>query len=221
MLSTVGREARVSYNPFEPISIVTVLAGGWSAKAVDKTQLPGFVIAINDSAVHAPFNAVCSMDRLWVEGRWSDLARIHSPTYLRIQALKNISRPLPGHIYPFACDTEDPYFTTAFDDGLNGNNSGMCGFNLAYLYLKVSRSPRKIIFLMGFDMRHGPKGERHWYSDYKWGGGKVSGDWAPRFSAAYACCKSAGIEVFNVGDWSLLSCFPRVKPEDLACDRLP
>jgi hypothetical protein len=63
---------------------------------------------------------------------------------------------------------------------LNGTNSGLCGFNLAY-----QMRPKQIL-LFGFDMKRGPNGEAHWFPDYPWakpGGATTSGQ-IPRMVAA-------------------------------------
>jgi hypothetical protein len=144
------------------LETISVVAGGWSVSQIELARIPGTIIAINDSAIHLPrFDIVVSMDRLWTEYRWAELRRLQRPAHIRRAAMKS----MPGEKWPwlrlFDCDHTSPVFTDQVGV-LNGTNSGLCGFNLAY-----QMRPRKIL-LFGFDMKRGPNGEAHWFPDYPW-----------------------------------------------------
>ncbi|HVJ44721.1 MAG TPA: hypothetical protein VM639_24705 [Dongiaceae bacterium] len=190
--------------------VITVLAGGWSAGLLDLARLPGFVIGVNDSAIHARCDHVVSMDRLWTEHRAAHLAFCNVPAHIRGAALKNV-KPWPA-LQRFDCDHRSAVFSD--DPGiLNGTNSGLCAFNLAY------QMRPKQIFLVGFDMQRGPNGEGHWFQDYSWapGGATKQGKynaWAMEFHCAGGKCSAAGIEVLNIGERSLIDAFPKINSKD-------
>jgi hypothetical protein len=196
---------------------VSILGGGWSAGAVDKSRLPGFVIAVNDAAVHAPkIDAAVSMDRLWAENRFGWLCDNHAPktAWLRRSACKNI--PTPNWVEVFENDHTSTDF--AEDHGiLNGTNSGFCALNLAY-QLRPDR-----IFLFGFDMNRSPEGSPYWFPDYPWAklGGATSGGkykaLASQFEAAARAFKNAGIEVLNASPASAIGVFEKIAPEEVLC----
>lgn len=173
---------------------ITVLAGGWSASSYDLNTLPGFVIAVNDSAYYAPrWHAAISMDRLWSEARFEFLKRQGKPVWLRRSTIKNFTiRDLP-QFHAFDCDHEAVDFSE--DPGaLNGKHSGAVALNLAY-----QLRPEKL-WLIGFDMKLGPRGERHWHPDYPWksGGGSkpgTLGGWSRDMARQLAQLRAAGIDV--------------------------
>lgn len=200
--------------------VVTVLAGGWSARNVDKDHLPGHVIGVNDSAVYAPAacHSIISMDRKWTEGRWEYLNIIKKPAWIRVQALKRI-RYRPEWMTVFECDHQTDRLADGGMDQLNGMHSAACGLNLAFLMVRGrlrGTLGRGVIYLVGFDHRPGPRGEMHWYDQYPWGTGKIDKGWASQYADAHARCLSSGIDVFNVGDWSAIQVLPRISYEELA-----
>lgn len=192
---------------------ISILAGGWSAKAIDKSRLPGVVIGVNDSIVHAKCDIGLSMDRLWTEHRWANLQALKRPAYIRISALKNIDAR-PAWLHPFGCDHT---LSELSDDKsvLNGTNSGLCALNLAYQMF-----PRRII-LFGFDMCRGPHNECYWFPPYSWSkpeGGTGNGrykEWAGQFARAQEQCKAQGIEVLNASRHSKIEAFRKVDPREI------
>jgi hypothetical protein len=86
---------------------------------------------------------------------------------------------------------------------VNGN-SGAGAINLAVLF-----GARKII-LLGFDMREGPSGEKHWHADHpspcvqK----QLFGEWLFKYEAVAKDLKALGVEVINATPGSALKCFP-------------
>jgi hypothetical protein len=178
------------------VSDLTVLAGGFSARYFDLAKLPGKVIAVNDAGYYAPkVDAIISMDRLWAEARFRWLSTQRAPVYLRRSTIKNFSVADQQHFHPYECDHESIEFS-ALPGTLNGKHSGSVALNLAFQW-----SPQRV-FLVGFDMALGPRGERHWYPDYEWksGGGTKPGklaEWGRELAAAFAQFARAGIEVYH------------------------
>lgn len=192
---------------------VSIIGGGWSARELDLSRLPGTIIAVNDSAIYARCDLVLSMDRPWTEYRWPELVKRGMPAWIRRAALQNIKESWPW-LHRFECDdtsvelSETPGF-------LNGTNSGFCALNLAYQMRPLR------IYLVGFDMVRGSKGEVYWFKPYPWAkpGGATSNEtyakWSRQFGSAAKKCKAAGIEVFNVSRTSAIGAFTRVPPEVL------
>lgn len=188
--------------------IVSVVAGGWSVSQIDLKRISGTIIAINDSAIHLPrFDFVVSMDRLWTEHRYGWLREKQKPARIRRSALQNLPDKWPW-LSSFECDHTSAEFSDQ-PGVLNGTNSGLCGFNLAY-----QRRPKQIL-LFGFDMKRGPCGEAYWYPPYSWVGAKGAtsggkyGAWSKQFERAARQCAAAGIEVALVGD-SAIDCFRKI-----------
>jgi len=183
------------------MSSITIVAGGWSASQFNLAKLPGTIIAVNDSAHYLPRWDIClSMDRMWAEARVESLRRLQKPIWLRASTLKNVLNIRP--IVPFECDHTSTIMAERAPDGaphrLNGTHSGFCALNLAY-----QMRPRAI-FLVGFDMALGPRGERHWFPDYAWknGGGSSGGklaEWSGQFEPAAQQFLAAQIVVSVAG----------------------
>jgi hypothetical protein len=195
---------------------ISVLAGGWSVKGLDLSRLPGTVIGVNDSVVHARCHVAVSMDRLWTENRWANLQALKRIAYIRTAAIKNIGAR-PGWLRLFDCDHTLAELSDV-DGVLNGTNSGLCALNLAY---QMSRRGGRI-YLFGFDMCRGPKGECYWYGEgYPWakaGGGTGNtryAEWAAQFDRAAEQCKASGIEVLNASKVSKITAFKKVDPREI------
>ena len=200
------------------VTDVSIIAGGWSVANVDLAAVPGTIIAVNDAAIRTRCHIALSMDRLWTEYRWPQVhvgLRVGNiqQAWIRRAAAKNIDRT-HSKLKLFECEHKSSIFSNVHGQ-LNGTNSGMCAFNLAFLY-----KPERI-WLFGFDMNRSPKGEAYWYSPYPWShakgattGGKYN-EWAKQFAAAANLCQIAGIKVFNVSPTSAIDVFPKIHPKDL------
>lgn len=196
--------------------IVSILGGGWSAIFVDRDQLPGTVIGVNDSAILAKCHAAVSMDRLWTEWRWPDLVGIARKAFIRDAALKNI-RDRPEWLRVFGCD----YKTSVFSEdpaNLNGTNSGQCAMNVAYLM-----RPKRV-FLFGFDMNRSPNNNAYWFKPYAWAPegatkpGKYA-EWAQQFDKIAELFKATGTEVLNVSTTSAITAFRKISPKEYESER--
>lgn len=191
---------------------ITVLAGGWSASQFDLRKLPGFVIAVNDSAYYGPrWDACVSMDRLWSENRFDWMQKQRKPIWLRRSTIKNFRVDELAHIRAF----DNDHLATELSDQegrLDGTNSGLCALNLAYQMRPAE------IFLVGFDMTLGPRGEKHWYPPYPWSqstGAARLEEWSRQFVGPAKQCAAAGISVFTAGTFSRIKTFEHVGRQSL------
>ena len=198
-----------------PHQEVTVLAGGWSASKVDLRKLPGTVIAVNDAAYYAPRWDICvSMDRMWAENRWALIERSTTRSiFLRKSTMKNVDPKGLSHVHLF----ENDHTAIVLSDEigtLHGTNSGFCALNLAY-----QMRPQKL-FLVGFDMALGPRGERHWFPDYEWksGGGSGAGklrEWAAQFKMAAKQLAAANVKTRICGNSSAVQYWEQIDKRQL------
>lgn len=181
--------------------VVSIIAGGRSVRRIDRSKIPGFRIGVNDSFIHAECDVAVSMDRLWTENRWAALHHEAKPAYIRTAALKLIE-DRPAWLREFECDIHNLSMSESWT-ALNGNNSGFCALNLAYL-----ARPRKI-YLFGFDMTGS-----YWYPKYSWQGSKGGarfGKWAGEFVTAARQLASIGVEVVNVSPISEIRVFRKIQ----------
>jgi hypothetical protein len=194
-------------------NIISVVAGGWSVSTIDLLRIPGTIIGVNDSAIRLPrCDLIVSMDRKWAEYRFVSMRLMMKPSHIRRSALQK----LPGK-WPWLNSFECDHTSVEFSDQpgvLNGTNSGLCAFNLAW-----QMRPEKIL-LFGFDMKRGPAGEAYWYKPYPWSekGATSSGKyaaWSKQFSRAAKQCAAAGIDVAQVGD-SAIECFRKIPSSEFA-----
>lgn len=86
---------------------------------------------------------------------------------------------------------------------LNGN-SGTQAINLAYLW------GYERILLLGFDMKLGPKGEKHWHADHPapMVQGQTFGEWIHKLEKVARDLRELKIEVINCTPGSALPWFP-------------
>lgn len=197
--------------------VVTIIGGGWSVRYIDLAHLAGHVIAVNDAATHLlSWDTVVSMDRMWTEHRWPDLATMLTEhprrrAWLRRSAVQNlqVTGDFPG-VEVFECDHTSNLFAPACaaPRRLNGTNSGACALNLAW-QMRPGR-----LYLLGFDMNRGPGGEAYWYPKYDWKGAGTSNgkyqEWAGQFSQAAADFRAIGCQVYNVSMTSAIESFPKM-----------
>jgi hypothetical protein len=196
--------------------VVSVVGGGWSFGEVDHHKLPGHVVAVNEAVIaleKAPDVGI-SMDRMWVEHRWSNLYLRPVSFYARKSSLQNVPRPLPTWCKEFDCDHTTVMFSWTLDR-LNGTNSGTCALNYAYLM-----SP-DTVYLFGFDMQRGPDGRAYWHAPYPWApvnGATKDGKyqkWAREFERIKMQFEMQGTKVINVSSHSAIKCFKTITPKQL------
>lgn len=193
--------------------IVSVIACGPSALRCGAERSPGVRIAVNDAYRYVEATHVVSMDGRWFENRAKDFCHPLAPA-LHVRAKTVAKREVPeGCRYRlFDCDR----LTTTFGptaSQLNGENSGYCALNLAYV-LRPTR-----VYLYGFDMTYDASGSDHFFGDYEWKGegcsnsGTKFAKWAKEMEDAARQFEAAGIEVFNTNRKSAIKAFKFGKPQ--------
>lgn len=90
-----------------------------------------------------------------------------------------------------------------------GGNSGYQAVNLAFL---LGADP---IYLLGYDMKIGPNGQKHWHPDHA---GRNPGEvqlntWAENFETMLPDLD--GVSVVNCSRETAIECFPRARIEDV------
>lgn len=187
-----------------------VIAGGWSVSQYDVADLRGpnrIVIAANESAVLLQCDVAISMDRLWTEHRWH---RYFTTRAGELWIRRGADKALPFHPRrrQFECDNES--WRMSDEPGvLNGTNSGMCALNYA-----LQQRPQRV-YLFGFDMQRGPKGQPYWHKPYEWRpeGATKPGhyrDWVPQFDCIAQQFRKRGISVKQVNNRSKITAFEQI-----------
>ena len=92
-----------------------------------------------------------------------------------------------------------------------GGNSGYQAVNLAVLL------GAKRILLLGYDMKHGPNGEKHWHEDHSANNPPPAqlADWVKIYATMLPDLEKAGVVVVNCTPESALDCFPKAKLEEV------
>jgi hypothetical protein len=197
---------------------MSVVAGGYSFSEVDHQKIPHPVISVNDALLYLECGVelIVSMDRLWTEGRWDILCDRKIKSYIRTAALKRVKFQDKDWCRPFVCNHTSAQFGDQLSE-MNGANSGYCALNLAYIFRPTE------LYLFGFDMQPGPKGQRRWYPLTPWEvernygptTGYKFGSWANDMVVAAKMFDDIGTRVFNVSTRSLITSFDHVTPEQL------
>lgn len=177
--------------------VISIVACGPSALVCGAAEAPGWVLAVNDAYRHVRHDAILSMDGRWAMHRVPELQGPGAPLYLRRRAVGHVNpeliKTLQRNLVVFECDNHSPYFGK-HQCQLNGQNSGYCAINLAY----VLRPKR--VFLFGFDH----KGD-HFHPESEW---RQRGEglrntpekfkvWSRDYKVARELFAERGIEVIN------------------------
>jgi hypothetical protein len=201
------------------VETISVIASGWSLEGIDFDRIPGFKIGVNDSAWRANVELGVTMDRLFLEGRFNQLAHAFPSHSRRVMYLRNGIDKIgqaPEHWMRFDCDNESADMSAAWVPRcrLNGMNSGICAINLAF-----RQKPERVI-LWGFDMCLSPDGRAYYHDPYPWAPvaatkpGKYAA-WVPAFHKIAAQFSKAKIELLNATTTSAILGIRKVKPKDL------
>lgn len=198
-----------------------VVGGGWSAgqfDQLDRLTKWGEVIGVNDSMWRIPCDIGLTMDRLWFENRFETIRQrdmFKAPldnVWVREKCDCNIKQPKTWHTFTHY---NRPY-PTMEEGTLHGGNSGTCAINLALqTMLEGDR-----LFLFGFDMQKGPKGEPYWYPAYSWanpGGATKKGhfdQWRRDMHGFASWARTRNIMIYNVTCHSALDCFRKLSFKD-------
>jgi hypothetical protein len=190
---------------------VLVLASGPSLREFIRTG-PGLpsdlkVVAVNSSIFAAPAADVClATDFMW----W----KMHH------REVRRDSKAEPWTTDRSAAERYGLNFVrSANESGLGesrvftNGNSGAAAINFATL------AGAKTVLLLGFDMKAGPNGEKHWHPDHPKPcvQSQCFDDWLHRFAAIATAAERQGVEVINCTPDSALTCFPRMPLEDALC----
>lgn len=199
-------------------STIIIIAGGPSVRFYDVRRLEGlgFIIAVNDSFLHAPFDAIVSMDGRWLFNRYEEMRKRNLSLWA---SLKHFSKWCSaGWVWPgvelFKVNPDGKGLSDSFEQ-LNADNSGYMALNVAYL-LKP-----KNIFLYGFDLTHdssaGDKAE-HWYGCYPWRNVEKKPGlyqmWMPNHKQAAQQLALANINIYNVSPQSKIEVYPKMSFEN-------
>lgn len=182
------------------LRLMSIVGGGPSFGSIDRTKLPGEVIAVNDSAIYLPrCDYVVTMDRLWTEYRWNKIKLMDKQTWIRRSALKKFPEFAEWqNLHAFENDNGKEGQFSEDPAKLNGNNSGACALNLAY-HLRPDH-----LWVFGIDMRQTPK--PYWYEPYPWAphGATKPGhyvNWAKLLEIMVKQLRAKGIHVTVVTDY--------------------
>jgi hypothetical protein len=189
-----------------------VCASGPSFTAYQATVVKGAsvkVIVVNNNWEAVPFaDVLYACDYLWWKmyydavvkrftGQLWTQDRAAAERWPKLHCLRNEAAPGLGQV------------------GIRTNgNSGAGAINLAYLF-KCKR-----ILLLGFDMKLGPKGERHWHPDHPKPlvQSQTFEEWRHKMRAMAKDLKAASVEVINCSPGTALETFPLSTIEkELSC----
>jgi hypothetical protein len=157
------------------------------------------VIAVNTSYQKAPWADVFyGGDYLWFKVHFARIKALKVGAQLwtqdnaaaerwQINRIRGVNREGLGH-----------------SDIHMGGNSGYQAINLAFLW------GCKRILLLGFDMKEGPNGEKHWHGDHPEPlvQRQTFDQWLLRFEKMALDLKAVGVSVVNCTPGSALRCFP-------------
>jgi hypothetical protein len=206
-------EVRVDYR----LKACAIVAGGWSARpheigCLNMMAKSRFMdrICVNDAFRYvSDISCVVTMDRKWLENRYDEVHGKGLQIFYRSCTLKG---PIAGrldrykHVGFHNNNSPGPMMGQTVPFTLNGNNSGTCAMNLAFIRGYHS------VYLFGFDMQKGPNGENHFYPDYEWNKNATKPDtlvrWAGSFREVADQFTQRDIKVFNVSNRSLIRDFP-------------
>lgn len=150
------------------------------------------VIAVNTTFRLAPWaDALFAMDRTW----WNQYVDEVNETFLGQRFSNN------GHI---------ARMKTTHVKITSYGNSGAAAVSLA-----ASANAKQII-LLGYDCKYSDTGARHWHGDHPRGLGNAAriDQWAVKFERL-AKEQGVGREIVNASRDTALTCFPRVRLEDV------
>lgn len=190
-----------------------IVAGGWSVRPehlefLNKTLLPAHIIGVNDASRYLDHpSCTVTMDRKWMENRHEEFTARGRVIYWRAGTVKSAA---PSLMHRAFANENIPGPMVDQGEGemlhLEGNNSGTCALNLAYI------RRYSMVYLLGFDMQKGPNDENHFYPDYPWNPRatkpKALEGWAGGYEHIAKQFSRRGIHVFNVNDRTKLLAFP-------------
>jgi len=192
-----------------------VIGGGWSLRdhsdALNDLMAYGHVIGVNESSVLVNVHEALTMDRLWFEHRWQQLAKQRvQTTWVREKCDCNVEGDGNFVWRRFAHFNRN--YPSVEPRVLHGGNSGTCAINLAFHQMSEGDN----LFLLGFDMQKGPNGEPYWHAPYSWTkpeGATKPGHfsmWVRDMHGFSQYAKIKKLNVYNVTTRSLIPHFPKM-----------
>ena len=164
------------------------------------------VIGVNNAYQRAPWlDAIYACDHLWWKKHHADIKR-------RELLCETVTQDAGAH-KAFALHTR---IRGAARDGLGqreihtGGNGGHAAVTLAYLWGATR------ILLLGYDLKLGPNGERHWHPDHPKPciQTQLFDHWIKRFESTAKDLKRLGVTVINCTPGSALPWFTRCSIEE-------
>ena len=193
-----------------PGDTVVCIASGPSLTVEDVNYVRGRarVIVVNDNYLRAPWADVL----YFCDSKWWQWHKARSE-YLAFAGIKatlaeDVVKHEPGVRWLRNGGGEG--LSDRPDELKTGSNSGFQAINLAVLL------GAKRIVLLGYDMKIGPKGERHWFGRHPQCviEAPALAQFAKRFDSLVGPLKKRGIEVLNASRDTDLTQFRRVKLVD-------
>ncbi|MEN6621482.1 MAG: hypothetical protein ABFD50_08045 [Smithella sp.] len=201
------------------IDTIFIIAGGPSVKGLplEKLKGKGFILAVNDSFLHAPFDAIVSMDGRWMFNRYEQLRSIQAKFYARDKQFKKWCAA--GWLWTGVELLDVDHTRSGMGETwekLKAKHSGAMALNIAYLM-----RPKRI-YLFGFDHTGVPNGgneSEHWYGKYPWRPHRKSFNHQYEWIVDHRVCAEQfhdkGIEVFNVSQLSMINVYKRIQFKEI------
>lgn len=185
-----------------PACDVVVIAGGPSLTAADVDACRGRarVVVVNDGYRLAPWaDVLYAADPEW----WA--AHQGVPGFAGIKVSQNAKAAAKWGLRHVA-SVNEPGLSLDRSVIHQGQTSGYQAINLA-VHLGAVR-----ILLLGFDMKLGEGGAKHWFGDHPGELNKAGNyaGWVKNFPAMVPDLAKAGVEVVNCSRETAIDCFPRM-----------
>ncbi len=166
------------------------------------------VLGVNCAYQLVELDALIAVDLMW----WK---KYHADVKARCPGLETVTQDASAH-KQFGLTTR---IRGSARDGLGteeirtGGNGGHAAVSLAFLF------GAKKILLVGFDMRLGPNGEKHFHQDHPKPciQTQLFSQWRKRFESTARDLKKLNIEVVNCTPGSALEWFPMSTIEEALC----
>lgn len=184
-----------------------VLGGGASAKAFDfaELRLLGLLLGVNRAALHAPCDAVFSLDRPFILHHRDALAAYPGEVHVCLGLGFQDMTPCGAVFWRRVADEPPRVEDKAISSGAIGaGNSGLAALNLC------AHMGSERIVLVGFDM---DEANRDWYGR-NYGPRPTREKVLRNFRATAPWYGERGIAIVNANPASSIRCFPRMPADE-------
>lgn len=191
---------------------VVILAAGPSLREfVREGSLPAGVrtIAVNSSVFAMPAADVCfALDFMWWKTHYQAVRQTKAQPWTTDRGAAERF----GLLFARGANDAGLGATRVHSNG----NSGAGAINFAVL------AGAKRILLLGFDMKLGPAGERHWHPDHPKPcvQAQCFDDWLYKFGPIARDAEKLGVEILNCTPGSALTAFPMTTLKEALCPAL-